>query len=69
MKYRNTGAGVGGNRRRHGNMEGKPQGSTELGKQLREVKAFLRTGDVPCEGTGGRDHNTQCIIVLSSLSP
>lgn len=50
-------------------MEGKPQGSTELGKQLREVKAFLRTGDVPCEGTGGRDHNTQCIIVLSSLSP
>lgn len=49
-------------------MEDKPQGSTELDKQLREVKDFLRTGDIPYEGTGESDHTSQCIIVLSSLS-
>lgn len=41
MKYhKNIDTGLGGNRRRQRNMEGKPQGSTDLGRQLREMRAF-----------------------------
>lgn len=45
------------------------QGNTELSRQPREVTTYRRNGEVKYEGSGGRDHTTQCIVFFFPLLP